>query len=72
MACTDYVASIMEHLYQSEVRRALFSSIGTPDVKQHLACLAQPCRGAHTLLLHWYVQQRHFETLLSLGNSHRL
>ena len=25
MACTDYVASIMEHLFQSEVRSALLS-----------------------------------------------
>ena len=52
MACTDYVGSIMEHLFQSEVRNALLSSFGASEVEQHLACLARPCRGAHTTLLH--------------------
>ena len=38
MACTDYVGSIMEHLFQSEVRSALLSSSGALGIEQCLLC----------------------------------
>ena len=58
MACTDYVGSIMEHLFQSEVRSALLSYFGALGIKQRLACFAPPSRSAHTMIMHWYVCSR--------------
>lgn len=58
MACTDYVGSIMEHLFQSEVRSAHLSSFGALGIEQRLACFAPPSRCPHTISLHWYVCSR--------------